>query len=185
MFGRENEGMDNVTIVTTNWETPTPHDTFPVLYVRTNNTDNEVKSSLVRFTGLNLPANAQIVKAELSLYYSGQSVNAGDMTVYVSGPQRPWLAPQTTWVAYSNGQFWQATGAKGTEDRGLHSHVRTVRYTEVGSWLSFDVTDLAQQGVYEFLLFGSYAGVNKDIQFPSDEYWDAFKRPKLVITYTS
>ena len=123
-------------IVTTNWETPTPHGSYSNLYVRTNNTDNNTDN-------------------------------------------------ETTWVNYSSGQYWQATGAKGTEDRGLHSNVRTVNYSEVGTWLSFDVTDLAQQGVYEFLLFGSYAGVNKDIQFPSNEYWDAFKRPKLTITYTS
>lgn len=176
-------GGEDTHIVTTSWEPPTPHDTFPILYVRVNNTDGEVKSSLIRFNGIRLPSDAQIVKAELALFYSGQSVNGGDVYVYLARPQRPWVAPQTTWTTYRVAHEWQATGVRGLEDRQPHVSVRKVKSSEVGTWLYFDVTPLAQQGIYEYILYGSYAGVNKDIQFPANEYWDVGKRPKLVIWY--
>ncbi len=176
-------GGEDTHMVTTTWEPPTPHDTFPVLYVRVNSTDVEVKSALLRFNGVALPPGADVQRAELALNFSGQSVNGGDVYVYLAGPLRSWLAPQTTWVNYRTAQYWQATGAKGVDDRRLHSNVRTVNYTEVGSWIYLDVTDLVRAGVYEYVLYGSYAGVNKDIQFRSNEHWETGKRPKLTIWY--
>ncbi|MCO6450175.1 MAG: DNRLRE domain-containing protein [Caldilineales bacterium] len=103
--------------------------------------------------------------------------------MYLAEPQRPWVAPQTTWTNYQTPYYWQATGVKGVDDRNTHEHVRKVKYTEVGSWLDFDVTELVQQGIYEYILYGSYAGTNKDIQFRSNNYWLASERPKLAIWY--
>ena len=39
------------------------------------------------------------------------------------------------------------------------------------------------EGLYDFILYPSYLGVNKDVRFASNEYWDVTKRPKLTITY--
>jgi hypothetical protein len=146
--------------------------------------EEEVMSTLIRFDGISLPAGAQVTNAVLSLYYSGQSVNGGAVGVLVSGPYRGWQPPQTTWVNWRTSQSWQADGAKGVEDRGLYVSERIVNYTEVGTWLNFNISDLVQAGEYEFLLHAAYRGVNKDIKIASNEYWDATKRPKLMIWYT-
>lgn len=177
-------GGQDTYIVTTNWETPTPHDAFPTLYLRTNNSENEVMSTLIRFDGVTLPSGAQVTNAVLSLYYQGQSVNGGAVGVHVAGPYRAWQSPQTTWVNWRSGQNWQADGAKGVEDRGLYVSERIVNYTEVGTWLNFNVSDLVQAGEYEFLLHATYRGVNKDIKIASNDYWEATKRPKLMIWYS-
>lgn len=182
-------GVNNYTsggdthIVTTNWEPPTPHDTFPILYLRTSRSEDEVKSSPVEFNNIALPPNAQVTSAVLALYYSGQSVNGGDINAYIADTRKDWIPPQTTWPTHQNNQYWQFGGAKGMEDRNLYSSVRILNYTEVGSWVYFNVTPLVREGLFEFILHASSRGVNKDVQFPSNEYWDPSKRPRLMIWY--
>ncbi len=175
------EGADTH-IVTTNWESPTPHHTFSVLYLRTSSAENEVKSSLIRFEGLDIIAE-DVISGTLSLYYSGQSVNGGSIQAHIAGMPRIWTPSQTTWLQYKTGGSWQTAGAKGIDDRWTESESRTIDYTEVGTWIDFDVTDIVRQGVNDFILYASSLGVNKDVQFPSNEYWDATKRPKLTISY--
>lgn len=170
-------------IVTTNWEPPTPHDTFPVTYVRVSGNEDEVMSSLIGFDQVNLPDISIPYQATLSVYFKGQSVNGGDMTVHVAGVKQDWDAPQTTWMQYQTGNNWQIAGAKGTDDRSAPEHSMVVDYTDVGKWLVFDVSQLAMEGYTSFILYGEHEGVNKSIYFPSNEYWDATKRPKLKIQY--
>jgi len=69
------------------------------------------------------------------------------------------------------------------EDRWFPSQIRTINYLEVGTWIDFDVSDMVRQGEYDFILYPSSLGVNKDVKFASNEYWDATKRPKLTIQY--
>ncbi|MCP4164774.1 MAG: hypothetical protein GY759_02635 [Chloroflexi bacterium] len=57
---------------------------------------------------------------------------------------------------------------------------KLVDHTDIGSWLTFDVTKLVQQGYTSFILYGEHEGVNKAIYFPSREYWDAGKHAKPV-----
>jgi len=124
-----------------------------------------------------------VVSGTLSLYYTGQSVNGGDVLAHIAGLSKDWVPSETTWVQYKTGSNWQTAGAKGADDRWFPSQSRTINYLEVGSWISFDVSDMVRQGVYDFILYPSSLGVNKDVQFASNEYWDVTKRPKLTIQY--
>ena len=95
-------------------------------------------------------------------------VNGGDITVHVAGVEPEWIASQTTWTHYRSGYPWQISGAKGALDRTAPTVSRTLNYMEVGSWLHFDVTTLVQQGYTSFILYASFAGVNKNMYFPSE-----------------
>jgi len=151
--------------------------------MRTKNTDGEVMSSLLGFDDLALPLSASVDDADLSVYFLGQSVNGGTMTVRVAGLKPDWEASTATWLRPKTGANWQVAGAKGANDRTAVVASRLVDYREVGAWLEFDVTTLVQQGYRSFILYGAHAGVNKAIYFPSNEYWDASKRPILTIRY--
>lgn len=170
-------------IVSTNWEPPTPHGSHSLLYVRTNGTEGEVMSSLIKFEEVYLPPITIPYHATLSVYFAGQSVNGGATTVHVAGVKPDWDAAQTTWLQYLTGHNWQIAGAKGENDRTAPGHSLVVDYTDVGKWLEFEVTELVRQGYISFILYGEHEGVNKAIYFPSNEYWDASKRPKLKILY--
>ncbi len=86
-----------------------------------------------------------------------------------------------TWSQAQTGSPWQTAGAQGALDRTDPVDSKLVDYTDIGSWLTFDVTELVRQGYTSFILYGEYEGVNKAIYFPSNEYWDASKHAKLTI----
>ncbi len=179
-------GGEDTYIVTTDWEPPTTHDTFPALYIRVNYPNDQIYSSLIRFNDAALPAGAEIVKAQLDMYYAGQSVNGGDLTAYVAYTKEPWKASETTWVNFQTSLYWNATGVKGVDDRDPHVYVLPVNYQQVGNWLSFDVTQVVKDTPgddYDFFFYGSFAGVNKNIYFRSNDYWKVSERPKLTIWY--
>ncbi len=179
-------GGEDTYIVTTDWEPPTTHDTFPALYIRVNYPNDQIYSSLIRFNDAALPAGAEIVKAQLDMYYAGQSVNGGDLTAYVAYTKEPWKASETTWVNFQTSFYWNATGVKGVDDRDPHVYVLPVNYQQVGNWLSFDVTQVVKDTPgddYDFFFYGSFAGVNKNIYFRSNDYWKVSERPKLTIWY--
>ncbi len=177
-------GGEDTYILTTNWESPTPHSTFPYLYARASSSEDEVMSSLIGFEGLALPDNIHVIDAYLSVYYQSQSVNGGDITVHLAGIERDWQAAQTTWTADGTGNPWQIAGAKGELDRTEPTDSKTLIDTEEGNWLRFDVGDLIQKGYDSFILYAEHEGVNKAVIFPSNEYWDADKRPQLTIHYS-
>ena len=179
-------GGEDTYIVTTDWEPPTTHDTFPALYIRINYPNDQIYSSLIRFNDAALPAGAEIVKAQLDMYYAGQSVNGGDLTAYVAYTKEPWKASETTWVNFQTSLYWNATGVKGVDDRDPHVYVLPVNYQQMGNWLSFDVTQVVKDTPgddYDFFFYGSFDGVNKNIYFHSNDYWKASERPKLTIWY--
>ena len=177
------QGGQDTYIVTTTWETPTPHGSHPNLYVRTNSTDGEVMSTLLGFDEVALPLSASVDDADLAVYFLGQSVNGGTTTVHVAGLKPNWDASTATWLRPKTGVAWQAAGAKGANDRTEPGASRLVDYTEVGTWLVFDVTALVKEGYTAFILYGEHQGVNKAVYFPSNDYWDASKHPQLTIRY--
>ncbi len=179
-------GGEDTYIVTTDWEPPTIHDTHPALYIRVNYPNEQIYSSLIRFNNATLPAGAEIVKAQLDMFYAGQSVNGGDLTAYVAYTKEPWKASETTWVNFQTSLYWNATGVKGVDDRDPHVYVLPVNYQQVGNWLSFNVTQVVKDTPgddYDFFFYGSFDGVNKNIYFHSNDYWKASERPKLTIWY--
>ena len=140
-------------------------------------------STLIGFDQINLPLGASIIDADLAIYFLGQSVNGGDTNVHLAAIKPDWNPSVATWLLAKSGSNWQTPGAKGASDRTESTFSRVVNYTEVGTWLYFDVTDLLQQGYTSYILYGEYLGVNKAIYFPSNDYWDASKRPQLMIRY--
>jgi len=101
--------------------------------------------------------------------------------VYSRGVKPDWDAATATWIESRSGVNWQTPGAKGANDRTGPVDSLYVDYTDVGTWLEFDVTELVRMGYTSFILYGEHEGVNKAIYFPSNEYWDASKHPQLAI----
>jgi hypothetical protein len=151
--------------------------------VRTNSTDGEVMSALIGFDEVGLPLPNVVYEATLSVYFLGQSVSSGETKVHAAGLLPDWEASTATWLRPKTGANWQAAGAKGANDRTAPMDSLLVSYTEVGTWLEFDVTELVQAGTTSFILYGEHQGVNKAIYFPSNDYWDASKRPVLTIRH--
>lgn len=140
-------------------------------------------SALIGFDDVNVPASQAIYGAELAVYFVGQSVSGGATTVHVAGIKPDWDASTATWLQAQSGSIWQTPGAKGANDRTDAADSLYVDYTDVGSWLTFDVTALVQQGYISFILYGEHEGVNKAIYFPANEYWDASKHATLTIRH--
>ncbi len=101
--------------------------------------------------------------------------------VHVAGISPDWDTATATWSQAQTGSPWQTAGAQGGLDRTDSVDSKLVDYTDIGSWLHFDVTDLVSAGYTSFILYGEHEGVNKAIYFPSSEYWDASKHAKLTI----
>ncbi len=144
-------GMQDTYIVSTNWESPTPHGSFPYLYVRTASYEDEQMSTLIGFDDVNVPASQIIYDAELALYFVGQSAKGGETTVHIAGIESDWDAATATWLQAESGSNWQTAGAQGALDRTPPVDSKLVDYTDVGSWLTFDVTDLVSAKLRSWL----------------------------------
>ncbi len=144
-------GAQDSYLVTTNWETPSPHGSFPYTYVQTSSTEDEVMTSLIGFDAVNIAPDQTIYDARLTVYFIDQSVNGGDTTVHVAGIKPDWEEATATWLLAQSGSYWQTAGAQGGLDRTAPVDSKLVDYTDVGSWLTFDVTDLVSAKLRSWL----------------------------------
>ncbi|MCP4127466.1 MAG: hypothetical protein GY753_10430, partial [Gammaproteobacteria bacterium] len=81
--------------------------------------------------------------------------------VHVAGISPDWDAATATWSQAQSGSSWQTAGAQGALDRTDSVDSKLVNYTDIGTWLHFDVTDLVSADYTSFILYGEHEGVNK------------------------
>ncbi len=165
---------------------PDNDDVYWMQYLRLRTTgsanpvDQEVRSPLIRFTGVDYD---NLESASLSVYVYGQS-NGCQLQAYVAGVSQPFDVQDATWNQYATGFAWGQAGARSETDRTAPVDDRNVPDVSAGGqWINFDVTTLVEQGIYDFILYARHTSCNVGKVLASHEYWDASKRPKLTIAH--
>ncbi len=147
----------------------------------------DIMAPLIRFDVSDLPADAHIVEAQLSLWTTGQS-NDNPATVGVYLLNRPWQVEQTTWMQATSTQLWSVPGANDTpDDRNALPYV-TTEVTETSHWYDWNVTALVQDWVQNpegsnGIILKAFAVPKVQYYFASSEYNNPSARPKLTIRY--
>jgi len=148
------------------------------------------QKAMLQFDLSVLPANVQVVSAELRLV-SSQKTDIGDMTVNCYGIRRPWNVHDATWLNATQATAWEVPGCGGAGDRDL-APVSSVLVTTEDTAYSLDVTSLAQVWVanpsanHGVLLEGEAAGTGYWTFVSSDQperppYGLHRLRPKLEL----
>lgn len=151
-------------------------------YAWTNGGNPGRKRILIDFDLSQIPANAEIISAKLSLYYNpnddieGFSEHTGNNKALLRRLVQDWDESSVTWntlpASTSQGQMQLQSSSSGTQD-----------YTNI------DVTSLVQDmiddpmGSYGFLLRIKREQPYKSVIFASSDHADASNHPKLEVTY--
>jgi hypothetical protein len=143
--------------------------------------------TLLRFDLSPLPVGAEVLTATLGLYaYGADSGSAVDVEVYQV--LRPWVEAEATWNSPQAGEIWVGPGCTdaGTDRAAAPCTVRTL--DGEGRWYDFDVTSVVRDwaagtGNHGLLLAGTLASLPDTYYFRAADYWEAGRRPKLVIVY--
>ena len=134
-----------------------------------------------------LPANAQIRRAELKLFSTAATVDTG-FYLRAYDLYRDWTPWQVTWLQARNGSPWGAPGANDTTtDRSPYAedwgHV-----FGANAWARLEVTEIVQRwaqspGSNRGLVLKAFANRNVQYDFASSEWADVSLRPSLRIEY--
>jgi len=178
------DGIDNwmlSSFATTNFGTSNG------LWAGKNNPLNRIYRSLIKFNLSDLPAEATITLATLSLYIlSVAQMQTGVFNIYRC--KRDWSESQSTWNIYSTGNNWQTAGGFGSND---------CEQTEISSLTIEYPSDYDIREVWTFTpitksdldlgygwLFKTVAESGDAIAFASSDHATADDRPILYIEYT-
>lgn len=148
----------------------------------------DIIASLIRFDMSDIPSDAIIDDASLSLYTTYQSTGALTLVGKVYNVLRPWTVTETTWISATAGLPWGLPGANsigvdrsGTEVDGLGIEVTS-------HWYTFTVTSLVRNWVRNpatnngLIIKGESTGAI-EVNFASSNIATQQIRPMLTITY--
>lgn len=149
--------------------------------------------ALLRFDLSQLPANAAVRSAVLSVRVTTPPKNAPYVAVDAYRMNRPWAAGQATWNRPATGQNWSAVGAEGAPGDRAETAGDSRPWYQVGDLTryGFSIVDMVRtwqanpgsnQGVMLRATAPSIA--NDGALFASAEYYLVSDRPKLTIVYT-
>jgi chitodextrinase len=149
-----------------------------------NSTNGADQNALLRWDLSNVPANAQIVAASITVDVNNETDDS--YSLYQS--KRSWTESGATWNAYSNGNNWSSAGANSNIDRGTQA-LGAFSTTGSGSYtLDLNLEGLAvlQSWVnggnnYGFVITDTDS--SNGLTFASREDSAAGNRPRLTITY--
>ena len=147
----------------------------------------DVMAPLIHFDLSDLPADAHIVEAQLSLWSLNRS-NENTATVDVYLLNRPWQAEQATWQRATSTQFWSAPGANASPDDRSSFPYDTVEVDELQQWYDWTITALVQDWLQNpegnnGIILKAFAVPKVQYYFASSEYNNPTARPKLTIRY--
>lgn len=157
-----------------------------------NNATNRYTRSLVKFDLSNLPADATITSATLSLWTSAD-LSGNDATYSIYRLKKAFNETQATWNNAATGAPWQTPGAAGVEDRET---------TAIGSALILNNEPLntekkivLEASKIQEMFNGTFTNngfiitanteLNNRFNFKTSDTTSASQRPMLVIQYTS
>ena len=144
---------------------------------------------LLRFDLALLPAEANIVHADLRLYM--ETSPKYDLRAEVHRVLRAWDEATATWALPTTGQAWAEPGAQGVDTDHAGLAVAAQPITLGQQWYTFDTTSLAQAWVrdpgqnYGLILLAQAgdSAANVEALFNSREHADPALRPQLVVSY--
>ncbi|PKO20332.1 MAG: hypothetical protein CVU38_20680, partial [Chloroflexi bacterium HGW-Chloroflexi-1] len=144
---------------------------------------------LLRFDLALLPAEANIVHAELKLYM--ETAPKHDLRAEVHKLLHGWAEMTATWLQPGTGQSWAEPGAQGVGTDHASLVVDTQHITTGQRWYAFDTTSLVQAWVrdpgrnYGLILLAQAgdSNVNVEALFNSREHADPALRPQLIVSY--
>ena len=163
-------------------------------YIKIENT-GAGQHALLAFDLSQLPANAEVTSATLSLYLDGGNINNGIIDLHrvtrpwyegVDEDEDPPTAPGATWRKFDGLNFWGWWAIPGGDyDNTVVSSVSIPSL--IRGWYDWDVTDLVRNGPQSALgnngvLLRASAGDVDKIEFVSGEGNPGF-HPKLTIVY--
>ncbi len=161
---------------------------YPDDSLRISGRDNGTERVLLRFDLQDeIPTNAQILSAELSLFAWSRRTLFG-MRVSVFPVMRPWDVTQATWYKANSGATWDIPGCDkvGSDRLGTALASRFVYFTN--RFYEWDVTsaveDWAANPATNHGLLLIAQDVDQDVRFHSSEWRVGYQRPKLNVTYT-
>ncbi len=139
-----------------------------------------IKTALLNFDLSGLPAGAEVLDAQLSVYATNGrgTVDIGSYAVY-----RMWSEMEATWWEAMAGAKWEVAGANGPSDRAsTPTDTKSVNGT---GWVTFDVTGIAQEmlagDAYGIALRGDNAANGGEWYFVAREF--PTLQPELTVTY--
>ncbi|MGQ9585540.1 MAG: DNRLRE domain-containing protein, partial [Anaerolineae bacterium] len=146
-----------------------------------------VMGALIRFDVSQLPADATVVEAVLSVYVQYRS-NGNWMWLEAYDVYRDWIAPEATWYQARSGANWGQPGCGDTAtDRAVQPTDRTFMQSS-DFWYHLNLTPLVQRWVQNpttnrgvFLWADATGSVQYDLT--SSDSGSAGRRPKLTIRY--
>ncbi len=144
-----------------------------------------VKSILVQFDLTAITDLAQVDEAEIGFWIPYVGANPVTMEVYEL--LKSWSESSSTWVQADGSTAWEMPGAMGSSDRAAAAtDAQTVDVA--GTWVWFDVSDLAQQwigdpGTNHGVAIVGGGRVNAEQQTISSDYPVIPVRPQLRLVY--
>ena len=150
--------------------------------------DDQGRAALLRFDVSQIPADATVLDASLSMHVSDRT-NPNALYVGAYRLMRPWVAGEATWISATQRTAWTAPGANGDGDH-LSAPEDALAIDASGGWYTFTVPALVQAWVskpaqnHGLILQGSPGGA-VEYKFNSLEAGAADLRPRLTVHYTT
>ena len=150
--------------------------------------DDQGRAALLRFDVSQIPVDATVLDASLSLHVSDRT-NPNALYVGAYRLVRPWEAGEVTWISATQRTAWAAPGANSDSDR-LATPEDALAIDAGDAWYTFTVPALVQSWVsqpgqnYGLILQGSPGGA-VEYKFNSMEAGPADLRPRLNVHYTT
>ena len=146
----------------------------------------DIMEALLSFDLAGMAKSVTIERAEIAVYVSGRS-NDTPMTVTVRSVLKPWLPPETTWLAAQRDLPWQIPGAMGDSDRA-EEPVASMAVSSTGVWLSFEATSLVRQWLRspdtnQGIILSGEAANAVQYDLASAGAPDERRRPRLTLTF--
>ncbi len=134
-----------------------------------------------------LPANALVRKADLKLFSTAATVDAG-FYLRAFDLYRDWTAWQVTWLQARNGSPWGVPGANDTSTDRSPDAEDWGHVFGANAWARLELTQIVQRWVQNAgsnrgLVLKAYANRNVQYDFASSEWPDITYRPSLRIEY--
>lgn len=149
----------------------------------------EEARSLIYFDVSQVPSNAHVHSAILSLYATRES-NTQLACLEATPLLRPWDESSATWNQPRAGESWGVPGAtgEGVDSVAGHTGLRAPA-VGVGRWQELVLTDAVQGWIAHpernyGLLLSAVGGTFKTFYVASSEHHDPELRPMLIITYS-
>ncbi|MCK4302639.1 MAG: DNRLRE domain-containing protein [Candidatus Eisenbacteria sp.] len=153
---------------------------------------SDVQKSLVKFdlSGEEGLLGAAINSATLSVYVTTRS-NANTLTVGSYKVLREWTESQATWNIAKTSVNWGTAGCNNTTSDRRAGYSDTEVLNAVGTWFSWDVTDIVQSWISvpssNKGIALKYVSSSGSVEYRAimSEYGTTSIRPKLAIDYTA